>query len=91
MDYDLPDDMKTLREMARKFAGEVIAPQARKWDRESAIPPEAIKQIAELGFLGVLIPEHYDGAGLGYLGMAIVMEEVARHCGEVLRQIWEDA
>ncbi|MCH7700949.1 MAG: acyl-CoA dehydrogenase family protein [Planctomycetes bacterium] len=81
MDYDLPDDMKTLREMARKFAGEVIAPQARKWDRESAIPPEAIKQIAELGFLGVLVPEEYDGAGLGYLGMAIVMEEVARHCG----------
>ncbi|MCH7812487.1 MAG: acyl-CoA dehydrogenase family protein [Planctomycetes bacterium] len=81
MDYQLPEDMITLRDMARKFAAEVIAPNARQWDRESKLPDSIVAQLGELGFLGIMVPEELDGAGLGYLGVSVIMEEIARHCG----------
>ena len=81
MDYQLPEDMITLRDMARKFAAEVIAPNARQWDRESKLPDSIVAQLGELGFLGITVPEELDGAGLGYLGVSVIMEEIARHCG----------
>ncbi len=81
MDFELSDDMQALRDAARKFAADVIGPNAREWDREGEIPREVVKQLAELGFLGTLVPPEYDGAGVGYLGNAVIMEEIARHCG----------
>ncbi len=81
MNFELSDDMLALRDMARKFAAEVIGPNARDWDREGRIPREAITQMAELGFMGTMAPAELDGAELGYLGNSIVIEEVARQCG----------
>lgn len=81
MDYQLPDELIPLRDLARKFAAEVIAPNARQWDRESHLPEEVIRQLAELGFLGILIPEEFGGAGLSYLANTVIIEEIARHCG----------
>jgi alkylation response protein AidB-like acyl-CoA dehydrogenase len=81
MNYELPDDTKLLRDMARKFAAEKIRPHARDWDREGTIPQAVLKEIAELGFMGVLVPAEYDGAGINYLGMTVIMEELARQCG----------
>ncbi len=81
MDFELPDEMVALRDMARRFAAEEIAPHARAWDRDGEIPLETIKKLGELGFMGVLVPTDLDGAELGYLGNSIVMEEVARQCG----------
>jgi len=81
MDYQLSEEMISLRDMARKFAAEVIAPNARQWDRESKLPDSAVAQLAEAGFLGILVPEEFDGAGLGYLGVSVIIEEIARHCG----------
>lgn len=81
MDFDLPEDLAMLRDMTRKFAAETIRPNARQWDRDAAIPKEAIKQMAELGFMGALVPAEYDGAGVGFAGTAIVIEELARQCG----------
>jgi len=81
MDYQLPEELLALRDMARKFAAEVIAPNARQWDRESKLPDRVVAQLAELGFMGLLIPEDLGGAGLDYLGVAVVIEEIARHCG----------
>jgi alkylation response protein AidB-like acyl-CoA dehydrogenase len=81
MDYQLPEDLIGLRDMARKFAAEVIAPNARQWDRENKLPDGVISQLAELGFMGLMVPEELDGAGLGYLGVSVVIEEIARHCG----------
>ncbi|MFQ5492038.1 MAG: acyl-CoA dehydrogenase family protein [Phycisphaerae bacterium] len=81
MNYDLPDELIGLQEMTRKFAAEHIAPHARQWDRENGLPPSLLGQMAELGFLGLMVPEELDGAGLNYLGLTVVMEEIARHCG----------
>lgn len=81
MDFELPEDMVMLRDVARKFAAEVIAPNARQWDREGEIPRDVVKQMADLGFLGLLTPADLGGAEVGYLGNAVVMEEVARQCG----------
>lgn len=67
--------------MARKFADETIAPNARDWDREASIPREVVAQLGELGFLGIFTPIEFGGVGLGDLGAAVVMEEIARHCG----------
>ncbi|MFH0980752.1 MAG: acyl-CoA dehydrogenase family protein [Planctomycetota bacterium] len=81
MDYELPEDIVMLRDMARKFAAERIGPNAREWDRTGMIPAEVIKELADLGFLGISIPQEYGGAGIGYLGMSAIIEEVARQCG----------
>jgi alkylation response protein AidB-like acyl-CoA dehydrogenase len=81
MDYELPEDLKMLRDMARRFAAERIRPNAREWDREGAIPQAMLGEMAELGFLGVFVPSELGGAGLGYLGMTVIIEEIARQCG----------
>lgn len=81
MDFDLPDDLVALQDMARRFAAETIAPDARRWDREADIPREVVAKLAEAGFLGVFIPPEFGGAGLGDLGATVIMEEIARHCG----------
>ncbi len=81
MDFDLPDDLIALQDMARKFAAEHIAPNARQWDREADIPRDTVAKLAELGFLGVFTPPEYGGVGLGDLGASVLMEEIARHCG----------
>lgn len=81
MDFDLSDDLIALRDLARKFAAENIAPGARKWDREADIPRDVVAKMAELGFLGIFIPEEYGGCGFGDLQASVIMEEIARHCG----------
>lgn len=73
--------MSALREMTRRFCAEEIGPHAREWDRTGEIPMDTIKKMGELGFMGTLAPADLDGAELGYLGNAIVMEEFARQCG----------
>lgn len=81
MDFDLPEDLVVFQDLARRFAAETIAPDARKWDREADIPREVVAKLAEAGFLGIFIPSEYGGTGLGDLGAAVLMEEIARHCG----------
>jgi len=81
MNYELPDDLRLLRDTTRKFAAERIRPHARAWDREGAIPASMLRELAELGLLGVLVPHELGGADIGYLGMTVVIEEVARQCG----------
>ncbi len=81
MDFDLPEELVALEDVARRFAAEHIAPHARQWDREADFPRELIARLGEVGFLGIFIPSEYGGAGLGDLGAAVIMEEIARHCG----------
>ena len=81
MDFDLPEDLIALQDVARRFAAEHIAPNARQWDREAEIPREVVARLAEVGFLGVFIPTEFGGAGLGDLAASVIMEEIARHCG----------
>ncbi len=81
MDFELPEDLVALQDLARRFAADNIAPHARQWDREADIPREVVAKLAEVGFLGIFIPTEYGGAELGDLGASVVMEEIARHCG----------
>lgn len=81
MDFALPEDLKMLRDMARKFAASRVGPHARAWDREGQIPQDVIDELAKLGFMGLLVPHELGGAGISYLGMTVVIEEISRQCG----------
>ncbi len=66
-----------IREALRTFAQEKLAPHAAVWSHAKRYPQEALKALGELGALGVAVPEQYGGAGLDYLALAIIIEEIA--------------
>lgn len=81
MDFELSEELSGLQDVARRFAAEHIAPHAREWDRNAEIPRDLVAKLAELGFLGLFTPTEFGGSGLGDLGVAVITEEIARHCG----------
>ncbi|MFT7485683.1 MAG: acyl-CoA dehydrogenase [Candidatus Paceibacteria bacterium] len=78
MEFLFSEEHEMLRDAVREFADGVIRPIADEIDKQHAIPREVIDQMAELGLLGVAIPEQYGGAGMGETGLCIVMEELTR-------------
>jgi butyryl-CoA dehydrogenase len=66
-----------VRDTARSFAAERLRPAAAERDRTGEFPAEAVREMAKLGFLGMLVPERYDGAGADHVSYALAMEEVA--------------
>src|SRR3990172_806315 len=78
MDLDLGEERELLRRTVREFAEERIAPVAAQLDREHRFPYEILAGLAELGVMGVPIPEEHGGAGLDTLSYALVVEELAR-------------
>jgi glutaryl-CoA dehydrogenase (non-decarboxylating) len=88
MDFKLSEEMEMLRNMARDFALEKIAPHADEWDENHYLPyEEVIKPMAELGFFGTVIPEEYGGNEMGWLAAMILTEEIARASSSVRVQI----
>ena len=83
MDFTFTDEQKQLRKSVREFAGDEIAPHVMEWDESSHFPSEILPKLAEMGLLGVIFPEQYGGAGLGYIEYATVIEELARVDGSV--------
>ena len=83
MDFSLTDEQNQLRKTVREFAEAEIAPHVMEWDEASRFPTEVIAKLGELGLLGVIFPEKYGGAGLGYVEYAIALEELARVDGSV--------
>ncbi len=73
----LTDEQRMLQDMTRKFAAEQLAPNAAAWDRDATFPDAAVKGMAELGLMGVQVPEEWGGAGLGNTELALVTEEIA--------------
>ena len=73
----LTEEQQSVQEMARRFAQERLAPGSERWDREHEYPAEAIREMAELGFFGMLVPEDWDGNASGYLSYAVALEEIA--------------
>jgi alkylation response protein AidB-like acyl-CoA dehydrogenase len=73
----LTEEQTLIRDMARQFARDKLAPHAAEWDRESRFPTEAVAEMGRLGFLGMLVPEEWDGAGAGQVANALAMMEVA--------------
>lgn len=83
MEFALTDEQQQLRRTVREFAEGEILPHVMEWDEASRFPSELIPKMAEMGFLGVIFPEKYGGAGMGYVEYAIIIEELSRVDGSV--------
>ena len=80
MDFTLTQDQKMIRDMVREFAVKELEPIAAEIDESREFPVATLRKMAELGLLGVIIPEEYGGAGLDFTALAIIVEEVSRVC-----------
>jgi alkylation response protein AidB-like acyl-CoA dehydrogenase len=78
MRFDLTDDQREIQALAREFAQAEIEPNASEWDRAHGFPRELFGRLAELGFMGVCIPEDYGGAGADFVSYVLVLEELSR-------------
>jgi glutaryl-CoA dehydrogenase (non-decarboxylating) len=88
MDFKLSEEMQMLRDMARDFAAEKVAPYADEWDENHYFPyDEVMKPMGELGFFGTVIPEEYGGNEMGWLAAMILSEEIARASSSLRVQI----
>ncbi len=73
----LSEQHQMIRDALRDFSQQQLAPNAAAWDRDRTFPADALKQLAALGAFGVAVPEELGGAGLDYLALALVLEEIA--------------
>jgi butyryl-CoA dehydrogenase len=80
MDFDLTEEQRLIRDTARDFAAREIAPKAAELDKTARWPSEIVKQMAELGFMGMAIPQEHGGAGMDTVSYALAMEEISAAC-----------
>ena len=71
------EEQQLIQDMAKSFAQEQIKPHAGEWDQKGIFPKDALAQMGELGFLGMLIPEEWGGSGTGTLAYVLALEEIA--------------
>ena len=83
MDFQLGQDQLAIRSMVREFARKEIAPKALEWDEAQHFPRELFSKLGELGLLGVVIPEEFGGAGLGYIDYVTILEEIGAADGSI--------
>jgi len=79
----LTEEQILLRDTARQVAQDLLSPHAAEWDREAKFPKEALAEFGRLGFMGMLVPEQYGGAGADHVGYALALEEIAAGDGSV--------
>jgi butyryl-CoA dehydrogenase len=80
IDFELTDEQRLIRETARDFANGEIVPRARENDRHEHFDTELVQKIADMGFLGAIVPEEYGGRGVDYRTYALIVEEIGRGC-----------
>ena len=78
MDFELTADQREIQALTRELAEAEIVPNAAAWDREHRFPDELFPKLAELGLMGVCVPEEYGGAGADFLSYVLVLEELSR-------------
>ena len=83
LQFDFDESLQMVRDSARRFARERIAPQAAKIDADNAFPNELWPQLGDLGLLGITVGEECGGSGLGYLAHVVAMEEISRASASV--------
>ncbi len=83
MNFELNEEQLQIKYSVREFAESEIKPKVMEWDETQHFPDELRPKLAELGLLGVIFPEEYGGAGMGYVEYATIIEEIARVCGSV--------
>ncbi len=80
MDFELTEEQQMVRDTVRRFAETEIKPKAAELDETHAHPAEIVKQLAELGMMGVAVPEEYGGGGMDYMSYALAVIEVSKAC-----------
>jgi butyryl-CoA dehydrogenase len=80
IEFDLTDEQRLIRETAREFSDREIAPRARENDRNEHFDTELVQKLADMGYLGAIVPEDYGGRGVDYRTYALIVEEVGRGC-----------
>jgi len=83
MDFKLSEELLEIKRIVREFAENEIRPHVMEWDEKQIFPCDVLKKLAELGFLGVLVPTEYGGAGLGYTEYVTIVEELSRVDGSI--------
>ncbi|MDD2728446.1 acyl-CoA dehydrogenase family protein [Malikia sp.] len=73
----LSPEQEQIRDAMRAFAQERLAPHAAEWDRNKTFPAEALRELGELGAMGVCVPEQWGGAGMDYMSLVLMLEEIA--------------
>jgi alkylation response protein AidB-like acyl-CoA dehydrogenase len=74
----MTEEQQQIRDLAREFAENELRPHAEEWDRDAHFPREVVQKLGELGFLGMLLPEQYDGLALDTTAYVVALEEIAR-------------
>jgi len=80
MDVQLTDEQAQVRALCREFADKELRPHARRWDAEHVFPREAVRQLGEMGLMGVMVAPEWGGSGMGAVAYALAMEEISRGC-----------
>lgn len=83
MQFELSEEQQQIKMSVREFAQAEIAPHVMEWDESQHFPVELQPKLAELGLMGVIFPEEYGGAGMGYVEYATIIEELSRVDGSV--------
>jgi alkylation response protein AidB-like acyl-CoA dehydrogenase len=83
VDFSLTEEQQQLRRSVRQFAESELGPHVMEWDEASHFPTEIVPKLGEMGLLGVIFPEKFGGAGLGYIEYAISIEELSRVDGAI--------
>lgn len=78
MNFDFTETQLMIKDMAKKFAEDVLAPSAAERDENEKFPHDAVKQMGELGLMGMMVPEKYNGAGLDTVSYVLAMEEISK-------------
>jgi butyryl-CoA dehydrogenase len=80
MDFQLTEEQRAVQQTAHAFATDEVLPKAAEIDREHRHPTELVKRMAELGFLGIAVPDQWGGSGFDHISYVLAMEEISRAC-----------
>ncbi|MCJ7507458.1 MAG: acyl-CoA dehydrogenase family protein, partial [candidate division Zixibacteria bacterium] len=80
MDFELSEEQRMFKDAAAEFAKEKLFPKAQEFEEKEEFPPELLKELANLGYFGMLLPEQYGGSGSGFVSYACTLEEFSKGC-----------
>src|SRR5580704_4545101 len=83
IDFGTTETQQMIADTIRKFGNEHIRPKMMEWDESQKFPVEVFRKLGELGFMGVLVPEEYGGAGFGYFEYVTAITEIAKIDGSI--------
>ncbi len=81
MDFKFTEEQKLVQQTAREFAEKEIEPIATEFDESQTFPWDTVNKLSKMGFMGIIVPEKYGGAGLDYISYVLAVKEISRFCG----------